>query len=202
MTKPKIIHIIALMIEEHLILFLAWLLFYALHSLFASHWMKAKIKIRQNIYRLIYSILATLLFFAILILTASTYSLLIFAPNNISIYIGLMLSAVGLFVVKRAFRNYSLKAFLGIKSEAENPELATTGIQSKLRHPVYLGTLLLLLGYFIFNPQISSLIIFISTCIYLPFGIRREEKKLTELFGEKYIAYKKVTPSLFPRFKL
>jgi len=79
--------------------------------------------------------------------------------------------------------------------------LKTTGIQAKIRHPLYSGTLLIFIGYFIFNPQLTNLIMLLSLFIYLPVGIRLEEKKLIDTFGEDYLRYKEKTPSLIPKLK-
>ena len=139
------------MIEEHIILFLAWIIYYAMHSIFALNSVKQRIGLSQKSYRSIYSLIAGLLLMMLLLYGATIYSVLIFAPSNVSTYFGLMLSATGIFVLKRSFRNYSLKEFLGIKAESKEAELVLTGMQAKLRHPLYLGTILLVLGYFIFN---------------------------------------------------
>jgi len=126
------------------------------------------------------------LFILLMLYTAATYSVLIFAPGPISTYIGLMLTTVGIFILKRSFRNYNFKKFIGLKEE-ESSMLKTTGIQAKIRHPLYSGTLLIFIGYFIFNPQLTNLIMLLSLFIYLPVGIRLEEKKLIDTFGEDYL---------------
>lgn len=188
------------MLLEHIILFLAWVSYYAIHSLFASSWMKSRIKLKANTYRLFYSLSASLLFGLVMLYTATTYSVLIFPPSNEGTYIGLMLSAVGIFVIKRSFRQYSFREFMGLKSE-EHANLNIEGIQATIRHPLYAGTFLLFIGYFVFNPQFSNLVMLISLLLYLPFGIRFEEKKLIDQFGENYLEYKKSTPALLPKFK-
>ena len=188
------------MLEEHVLLFFIWILYYVLHSLLASNWLKAKVKLKPKSFRLIYSMIASILLFLVLLLTATTYSQLIFMPGPIANYAGLMLSAIGIFILKRSFRQYSLREFVGLKVE-EHPKLNTNGIQSKIRHPLYTGTILLFLGYFIFNPQFSNLVMLLSLFLYLPFGIHFEEKKLIEVFGEDYATYKKQTPAILPNFK-
>lgn len=171
-----------------------------MHSILALNSVKQRIGLSQKNYRLIYSLIASLLLMILLLYGATIYSVLIFAPSNVSTYFGLMLSATGIFVLKRSFRNYSLKEFLGIKAESKEAELVLTGMQAKIRHPLYLGTILLVLGYFIFNPQMSNLIILITTLIYLPFGIKLEEKKLIDQFGDAYTDYKSSTPAIIPKF--
>ena len=184
---------------DHLILFLGWLLFYGIHSALATEKAKAVFKIGPRAYRLLYNFISTILFFALLLLGAMIYSVLLFPPSAISNYIGLMLAAIGLFVIKRSFRNYSTKTFLGFSKNMDET-LKTSGIQSRVRHPLYTGTLLLVLGYVFFNPQLTSLVILTALVIYLPFGIRWEERKLLKLYGAAYEAYKRDVPALIPSF--
>lgn len=187
------------MLIEHLILLLIWTVYYALHSLFASTYMKNKLGLKQQHYRLLYGLFSTLLFGCVLIYNATIYSALIYPPNNLSIYLGLMIAATGFFIVKRSFRQYSFREFMGLKAEKDQ-QLQTKGIQSKVRHPLYTGTILIFLGYFIFNPQFSNLIMLMTMLIYLPIGIYLEERKLLKEFGEEYLQYKHSTPALFPNF--
>lgn len=182
---------------DHLILFVGWLLFYGIHSALATERAKSALPLGPRGYRLFYNMISTLLFFALLILGAMIYSVLLFPPSPFTNYTGLMLAAVGLFIIKRAFRNYSTGAFLGFKKQLSE-ELKTTGIQAKVRHPLYTGTLLLVIGYVFFNPQLTSLTILLALVVYLPFGIRWEEKKLIKMYGEEYELYRQSVPSLFP----
>ncbi len=186
---------------DHLILFLGWLLFYGIHSALASEKVKTSIPISARIYRLLYNFISTVLFFSLLLLGAMIYSVLLFPPSDVNNYLGLMLAAVGLFVIKRAFRNYNTRAFLGLKKSLHE-ELKTEGIQSKIRHPLYTGTILLVIGYVLFNPLLTSLVILVALLVYLPFGIHWEEKKLIKLYGEAYEEYRKQVPALIPSFNL
>jgi protein-S-isoprenylcysteine O-methyltransferase Ste14 len=134
----------------------------------------------------------------ILLFGASIYSPLFIPPNPISFGLGMFLAAYGIFIVKRAFRNYGFKEFIGLRKEGEHI-LKISGLQSKIRHPLYTGTLLLVIGYVLFNPLMINLVSLVALLIYLPFGIRFEEKKLIEMFGSEYLNYKKSVPALVPR---
>lgn len=75
-------------------------------------------------------------------------------------------------------------------------ELVDKGIYRLIRHPQYLGFMLLSIGM-CFYFQLDMTIIFSAlTIIFLAFGIREEEKLLTNQFGEDYEEYKKRVPSL------
>lgn len=162
---------------------------------------KSILKINPRAYRLLYNVISTVLFFGMLLLGAIIYSVLLFPPSPFSNYTGLMLAAIGLFVIKRAFRNYSTRAFLGFKRDLSEG-LKTTGVQAKVRHPLYTGTLLVVVGYVFFNPQLTSLTILAALLVYLPFGIRWEEKKLIKMYGEEYVEYRNSVPALFPSLNL
>lgn len=188
------------MIVQHIILLLIWLFYYGLHSLLASHKLKEKVALSSKNYRLLYSLFSFILLFLLVIYTATIYSFLVITPSKVTTYLGLMITAIGVFILKRSFRKYSLREFLGLKDKDKNERLISTGIQSKIRHPLYLGTILVVLGYFFFNPQASNFIILLATLVYLPFGIKWEERKLIDQFGEEYLVYKKTTPALIPKF--
>ena len=190
------------MLLNHLIFFGCWALFYTIHSLLASNGIKSKVALNPTTYRLIYSLFSTLSFAFILLLGASIYSAFVLPPSPITTYIGLMLATFGLFVIKRSFRNYSLRVFLGLKKESQSDQtLKKDKLQSKIRHPLYTGTILLFLGYFIYNPLLVNLVSLVALLAYLPFGIRLEEKKLIQQFGDEYLQYKKDTPALIPKIK-
>lgn len=190
------------MLVNHLIFFGCWVLFYTIHSLLASNGFKSKIPLNQRAYRLVYSLFSTLSFAFILLLGASIYSGFVLPPNPATTYFGLMIATFGLFVLKRAFRNYGLRVFLGLKKETSSDQtLKKDKLQSKIRHPLYTGTILLFLGYFIYNPLLVNLISLVALLAYLPFGIRLEEKKLIQQFGDEYLQYKKDIPALFPKIK-
>ncbi len=79
----------------------------------------------------------------------------------------------------------------------ENATLRTTGIYSKIRHPIYLSVLLLLLGCIFFFAAFYSLIIYVIAVGFFVLKMRFEERHLSERFPE-YEAYRKHTKKLLP----
>jgi len=76
--------------------------------------------------------------------------------------------------------------------------LATEGIYSKIRHPVYLGFMLINFGLSLFFVNYLTLILSI---LFVPIWYlvsKREEKFLIKKFGERYLEYMKKTPMLIP----
>lgn len=191
------------MILNHILFFGCWVVFYSLHSLLLSNKLKAVLPFSPKVYRLIYSLFSTITFGFTLVLGASIYSGFVLPPSQITFAIGLLIASFGFFVIKRAFRNYSLRVFLGFKKEDnQNTTLKTDKLQGQIRHPLYSGTILLFLGYFIYNPLLVNLISLIALLLYLPIGIYFEEKKLIEVHGKAYLKYKEEVPALFPKIKL
>ncbi|MFQ6128514.1 MAG: methyltransferase family protein [Thermoplasmata archaeon] len=77
-------------------------------------------------------------------------------------------------------------------------ELITNGIYGIVRHPQYLGLMLIILGFLIQWPTIITVAmapILISSYFHLA---RREERELEETFGDIYLMYERSVPMLFP----
>ena len=72
--------------------------------------------------------------------------------------------------------------------------LVTHGIYSKIRHPVFIGVILVYLGLELIFQSIYGflLVIFVLIPFYVYSAIE-EEKILSKIFKEKYTAYKKKT---------
>lgn len=80
----------------------------------------------------------------------------------------------------------------------KNHELITKGIYGYVRHPIYGGLLLMVIGSLIVSGSytfIAGLIIMLFT---FEIFARREEKILTKHFGKKYIEYIKTTKKFIP----
>lgn len=191
---------------SYLILAFLWAIFYITHSIFASLNFKQKIKTWLGKayvwYRLLYSIFSTVLFLYIIIYASAIEKWALLAITDMTTYIGFMLAALGTIMMVKAFKNFSTPKFVGLKPHDDlndTGEFIHAGIHSYIRHPIYSGLILIFLGYFFYQPYMSSLIHFLCLLIYLPFGIHFEEKKLIKLFGDKYEQYKKSVPSLIPR---
>ena len=78
--------------------------------------------------------------------------------------------------------------------------LVTTRLYAYVRHPQYLGIILGSIAFLIQWPTIPTLLMFpILVFAYHRLAIR-EEKELTERFGDKYLSYRKRVPMFIPRF--
>ena len=88
----------------------------------------------------------------------------------------------------------------GILYEAQRRhELAASGPYAYVRHPQYLGFIMIMLGFLLQWPTLVTLIMFpILVYMYVRLA-RREEQDASAEFGDEYIRYASGTPAFFPR---
>ena len=192
----------------YLTLALLWAAYFVLHSLLAANrvkdFLKNKMSSSARYYRLLFNLIATLTILPVLFYNAliSQQWLLPDAWKDIFTIIGLILATYGIIIVRLAFRQYSLKDFLGfrqVKEGEKEEDFSNEGILSVVRHPLYTGGLLILLGFWIFSPTLANLVTVIMLTAYILFGIRLEENKLVAQYGEDYRRYQQEVPMLIPR---
>ncbi|MCB0737689.1 MAG: isoprenylcysteine carboxylmethyltransferase family protein [Bacteroidetes bacterium] len=184
------------MIEAHYILIGLWAAYFAAHSLLASNKVK-KLVGNQQAFRLVYSLISAVGLLAIFLYQATIKSPDYFHKSQLTQIIGLTFGIVCVLLVKQVFKHMSAKAFIGISKE-ENPTLITTGIYKRLRHPLYTAALSFGIGYFVFSPNQTVLLMLICWMAYLPIGIWLEEKKLISQFGNEYCQYQQKTKAILP----
>lgn len=106
----------------------------------------------------------------------------VMAISSALITVGLALMAAGWWQVWRA-----------------RGELVMNGLYRFVRHPQYLGFLLVIVGFLIQWPTLPTLVLFpVLIAVYVRLA-RREEVELEREFGERYSAYRMRTPMLLPR---
>ncbi len=189
---------------DHLWLAIFWILYFLLHSVMALLSIKKyfySIGLKPQTYRLIYVAIASLTLFAIMAYSSMLKSSFVLNPGILLKVLGLIVSGWGIIIVKVAFKSYDTRAFLGLGNLKPEDEFKTDGLLKMVRHPLYSGSILLVIGYFLFSPKLSVLISTIMMIIYIVVGIRFEENKLVKTFGKKYTEYKKSTPMLIPNIR-
>lgn len=188
----------------NLLMILSWVLFYSLHTALASgklkRFLEAKWPQEMKWYRLFYTSFSTVLFIGILIQSLFLpYQVFIQSSPNLN-YVGYMLATLGVVLTSRSLKEISFSSFLGLSGD--NPDtsegLVIRGIYAKVRHPLYLGLVLIFIGYFLVSGTIGALIHLSCLIVYLPFGIYFEEKNLLRKYGSAYLDYQKSVPPFFP----
>lgn len=119
-------------------------------------------------------------------------------PNLLAVhYFGVLLLWLGLgFAVWARFvlgRNWS-----GIVTVKEGHTLITSGPYAWVRHPIYTGILLALLGTAVTLGTILNLVEVPVVAFALWLKLRTEEKFMSETFGEQYTAYRQQAKALIP----
>jgi len=78
-------------------------------------------------------------------------------------------------------------------------KLATTGAYARLRHPQYLGFILIMLGFLFQWPTLVTLAMFpILVFMYAHLALA-EEREVRAQFGEEYVRYAENTPRFLPQ---
>ncbi len=84
----------------------------------------------------------------------------------------------------------------------KNKELSTSGPYAYVRHPLYTGNILILIGISFAAGSISALVIsIIFFWFYYPAAIEYEDRKLKSLFPDSWDSWSQQTPALMPKFK-
>ncbi len=118
--------------------------------------------------------------------------------NYILFSIGLFLIIIGL-IIRWASILQLKKAFTVDVAIGTEQKLKTDGLYKVIRHPSYLGLLLIMVGFSIaMNSLISILLVTIPMFLAIHYRIIVEEKALTVGFGEAYKSYKTKTKRLIP----
>jgi protein-S-isoprenylcysteine O-methyltransferase Ste14 len=93
----------------------------------------------------------------------------------------------------------TLRSYGNISSQGSflaTTELVDKGIYRLIRHPQYLGFMILSIGMAFYFQLDMTIVISALTIIFLAFGIKEEEKLLVDQFGDEYQEYKKRVPSI------
>lgn len=79
--------------------------------------------------------------------------------------------------------------------------LAMTGPYARVRHPQYVGFVLIMFGFLFQWPTLLTLLMFpVLVTMYVRLAWSEEREALVE-FGEAYARYAAVTPAFFPRLR-
>jgi protein-S-isoprenylcysteine O-methyltransferase Ste14 len=83
----------------------------------------------------------------------------------------------------------------------KNQEVTTTGPYAYVKNPLYLGTLLIMIGYCLMARNMILLLVSFAIffAYYVPFKKHRESARLQERFGDAWTAYDWAVPDYLPR---
>src|SRR5947208_15985056 len=123
-----------------------------------------------------------------------------FVPANLAVeWAGVLLTAAGVAVAFWA--RWHLGAnWSGVVTLKEGHELIRTGPYSSIRHPIYTGILLALLGTAITFGEVRALLAVAIAWLSFYVKSRREESFLSQEFGPGFAEHKQRTGMFLPRF--
>jgi len=86
------------------------------------------------------------------------------------------------------------------RQKQDSPHVIDTGVLAHVRHPLYLGGLLVYFGFVIGTLSILSLITYMFVFVVYDYLATFEEENLERVFGQDYVEYKRRVPKWIPRF--
>ena len=104
--------------------------------------------------------------------------------------VGMTIAFVAVFTLKR-FYSSSLVI-------VEDHQLITHGIYRFMRHPIYFGVIIAIMGAPVYAPSLYGFMILSLLIPIFLYRIRMEEEILTDEFGDAYQEYKETTSKLIP----
>lgn len=81
----------------------------------------------------------------------------------------------------------------------ETPGVIRKGVFGKVRHPVYLGAILVYAGWLILRFSLAAAGVWIGILVFYHVLARHEEKLLLKKFGQEYAQYMRDAPMWIPR---
>lgn len=136
-----------------------------------------------------------ILFFAIWILDSFVLKLSALPGESFSWYYRVPLALV-ILVISSYLARSGLKAVFGTRRES--PVVIREGVFNWVRHPIYLGAILLYLGLIVLTLSLLSAAIWIIILLFYYLISKYEEKILVHEFGEQYRRYMDEVPMLIP----
>ncbi|MGD9973976.1 MAG: isoprenylcysteine carboxylmethyltransferase family protein [Desulfatirhabdiaceae bacterium] len=179
-----------------------------LHSLMIStsvtEYLQSRLGPRFRFYRLFFNIISLLALIPVILYAVSVKTEPVFRWDGyLRIMQMILLTTAGLLFYFGSLRYDSglLLGFKQIREKISNTGIAhdgdidTSGILGIVRHPWYLGTMLLIWTR---DMDISAIVVNIILTLYVIAGTCLEEKKLVRQFGEKYRTYQKRVSMFIP----
>ena len=193
------------MIQIHFLLAFLWFLFCFSHSFFADNGVKKIItgclSMTSAYYRLLYNCFTIVFLTGIIIFHFRVESPLVYSQNSFSVVLSMLFMCTGLAVMLSCIKEY-FKQHSGFYNQSYLPTLITEGMHQRVRHPLYSGTFLFVIGIAFFFPYSKNWLACAIIILYTVVGSIFEERKLILQFGDAYRQYKRTVPKFIPKISL
>ena len=187
---------------------LGWVLWCTLHSglisITVTEYAKRQLGSGSRFYRLFYNIISLVTLLPLLYYSVSIRGEPVFRWEGSLIVVQYLLLATSTFLFVAGGWNYNMSQFLGIlqiRAERATHTLSSydtfvaSGIHKMIRHPWYLGGILIIWAWDLSLSEILDNIVITS---YFIVGTFLEERKLVREFGERYRQYQRNVSMFFP----
>lgn len=108
--------------------------------------------------------------------------------------LGILSLALGVYLIAKSeaavFGRTNPPWKASFRTEGE-PKLITTGVYAWVRHPMYLGSLLVLLLFFLATLSLLSLLVWAGLFVFYDRMAAYEEQDLYRILGQQYVNYQK-----------
>ena len=138
------------------------------------------------------------IFIAAWILDSVIFSYSTFIADYVPLYVRVPLAIIVLLSAGYLAKKSHGMVFREVREE---PRVIRNGVYNIVRHPMYLGALLLYLGLLVLTFSLIASGIWILIIIFYYFNSKHEEKRLLDKFGKDYEDYKNEVPMLIPRIR-
>lgn len=101
----------------------------------------------------------------------------------------------------QSFHHTQVSGLAELEPDRHRQQLVTTGIRSRVRHPIYLGHVCEIIGWCVGTGLIPLYGVAVFAVATGAVMIQMEDRELEARFGEAYRAYRKRVPAVIPRFK-
>ena len=193
---------------KNLYLLLGWVVWCALHSALISitvtEQMKRVLGSGFRFYRLFYCAFSVATLIPLVYFSHGSGDAPLFSWTGPWVVAQFFLIALSLYLFFAGGRHYSWARLLGIaqirEGGAEAPpargaSLVVSGIHRIVRHPWYLGGILLVWAQ---ELSLPTILVNLVISLYFVVGSYLEEQKLVREFGDQYRHYQQTVPMLFP----
>jgi protein-S-isoprenylcysteine O-methyltransferase Ste14 len=109
---------------------------------------------------------------------------------------------LGFSIYRAAFQRFDRTQVSGLaelEPDRHRQQLITTGIRSRVRHPIYLGHLCEIAGWCIGTGLLALYVLAVFAAVSGAVMIRMEDRELEARFGETFRAYRQRVPGVLPR---
>ncbi len=151
-------------------------------------------------FRLLYTLFAFASFAVVILYQVNLQQVQLFLLTDPIFYAGLLICFGGLVLMIVCISKYfvGLSGIKALFKEETSNQLIISGVHRFVRHPLYLGTFVFIWGLLLVQPYLSLLIANTIITVYTLIGMRLEEAKLVDEFGEDYIKYQQTVPRILP----